>query len=112
MPFIAPKILRFQPATTPDIVGYRVRIIADGQPFAYEAPSAELTGLTADPDGFIRADIAALPIADGLDGTYDVYVTAYDDNAPVANESDPLEVPDAVFDFSAPDAPTGGAIES
>jgi hypothetical protein len=111
MPFLAPKILAFVQSTSPDIVGNRIRILPDGTPFSYDEPYDEILAPVPEADGFIRVDLTTLPQAQGLDGVYDVFVTGIDKNQPIRNESDPFEVADATFDFSAPLPPTEGRIE-
>ncbi len=112
MPKIGSKVLRFTQSTAADLTGNRIRVTPDGTPFSYDLPAATLLGLVPDEDGFTRVDLATLPLFEDLEeGTYDVWITALDDNEPEPNESDPLEVADAVFDFDPPAAPTDGVIE-
>lgn len=108
MPKLSPMVLRFRPSNSPDVIGYRLRALPDGTPFTYTEDFAEYGDPVADADGYIRIDLAQVIGWEGFDGVYDIFVTAYDDRY---NESDPLEVADANFDFSAPSAPTDGAIE-
>lgn len=112
MASLAPKILRFRPSLTEDVRGYFVRVLPASSVFKYDLPAIDVGDVPPDGDGFVRVDLTTFSETEDLDGRYDVYVTAYDDNQPVPNESDPLLVPDAAFDFSAPDAPTDGAVES
>jgi len=108
MPQLQPMILRFRQAQAADVQGNRIYLLPDGTPFDYDQPHEDIAPPTPSADGYSRVDLAALPSAASLDGVYDVFVTAIDERG---NESDPLEIPDANFDFSAPDAPTDGAIE-
>lgn len=100
---LASRILRFDPSASADVVAHRVRIVPDGTTFDYSFPFTELP---IEP-GQQEADIASMAVAPASEGTYDTFVTAVDD---AGNESDPLEIPDTVFDFSPPDAPTAGSI--
>lgn len=90
------------------IVANRVRIVPDDVPFSYGAAFDEVPAPVPSGDGRSRIDLAQLPTAQGLEGTYDVYITGRDARG---NESDPLAIDDALFDFSAPGAPTDGRID-
>ncbi len=103
--------LRIFPATAADVVRYSLR---------YELSVGEKTWTQADyalpavdlgppgpvqGDGKIEYDLSLYSELAGLDGIYDIGVTAVDD---VGNESDFLDLEDASIDFTPPDAPSGG----
>lgn len=109
---IAPMIMRFRQSTAADVVANRIYIEED--PSSYSLDLVAFATLQPppdpDPDGFTRVDLGQLAndLGGDFDGTYDIYVTALDERG---NESSPLEIQDAVFDFAPPEAPTEGAIE-
>lgn len=106
---IAPLIMRFKQSTSGDVEGNRFRITDAGVPPSYADEYDDISpAVPADPDGFSRVDVGSLQIAAGLDGVYDVHVTAYDERK---QESAFLTVPDGNFDFSPPSAPTDGGFE-
>ncbi len=88
-------------ASVSDAVKYHIRIIPDTNGFDYNfAPN-----LTIAHDGSLgehEADLAGLALAEGV---YDIFITAEDAGE---NESDPLELADAVLDFTPPSAPSDG----
>lgn len=108
------KTLRFLPSVTPDTVEHRIRIQVEGTPFSYATPfskvaytaSAAGTGGTT-PATKISVDIGGLTNVPKETGTYEVFITAAD---AAGNESDAFEIHGAVFDFTAPAAPTAGEI--
>lgn len=100
------KTLRFTPSASPDEVGYRIRIAKDGEAFSYDLPFSFIPA-TEDANGKIVADIGSLSVAPAQEGVYDVYVTAVD---AAENESDPMIIENASFDFNPPEAPTDGEI--
>lgn len=95
-----------------DAVSYRVYILPEISSdtveddvltgFFYENPYSEVPNVIGD-DGRISVDVGALNVTPEVEGTYDVYVTALDENG---NESDPAVLDDARFDFTPPLAPT------
>ncbi len=101
-------VVRFRQSTAADVVANRVYIHAPNTPFDKNNPFDEVLKPAADNDGYTRIPFANLPKAAGLEGQYDVDVTAVDGRG---NESDPLELDNQTFDLSPPDAPTDGAVE-
>lgn len=99
-------VLRFKNPT--DAAKNNVRIRPANSPAVYDDPVDQLDAPTADADGFSRIPLANIPQAAGLEGQYDIHVTALD---AAGNESDFLEVDNQTFDLSPPDAPTEGAVE-
>lgn len=106
---LAPMIASFVQSTSGDVIANRVRILPDDVEFSYGAAHAQVPAPVPSGDGRSRIDLAQLPNAQGLEGVHDVYITAVDGRG---NESDPLLIDDALFDFSAPAAPTDGAVDS
>ena len=108
MALLKSKTLRFIPSVDANVVEHRIRIIADGTPFSYDEgyDSVPVQG-TALVNGKIELDIGELATKPDAEGTYDVYVTAVENSG---NESDPLIIENAAFDFSPPAAPTAGEI--
>lgn len=112
------KILKFKrpdpsKLNNKDVMGFRIRTHKDdgaGSASNYDLPFHDIGQQPDGADGLIAFDLTSLEGADQFDGVYDIAVTAYDDNAPKANESDFLEVENATFDFSPPDAPTDGSV--
>ena len=105
---LAPMIASFVQSASGDVVANRVRIVPDDVAFSYGAAFDEVPAPVPSGDGRSRIDLAQLPTAQSLDGTFDVYITARDARG---NESDPLLIDDASFDFSAPEAPTDAQID-
>lgn len=108
MSHIKELVVRFKQSTAADVVANRVYIHAPNTPFDASNAFDEVPKPAADADGFTRIPFANLPKAAGLEGQYDVDVTAVDARG---NESDPLELDNQTFDLSPPDAPTDGAVE-
>lgn len=109
MAFLKSQTLRFKPSASADYVEHRVRIAKDGVAFNYNLPFASLqkAQVPAGTDGKITTDLSKLANVPKEEGTYDVWVTAVDAKG---NESDPLVIENAVFDFNPPAAPTEGEI--
>lgn len=104
---VSPKI-RFKHTGGPDAPNVRVRLsAADSEP-EYETPFDQVPMPSADSDGFRRIAVSALPRLAGIEGTFDVDLTAVD---VAGNESDFLQINHAVFDLSPPAAPTDAALE-
>jgi len=101
-------VIRFKQSEATDVVKNRVYIHAPNQPFNADNAFDELDPPVADEDGFSRIPLVNVPKAAGLDGSYDVDITAVDD---AGNESDPLEIDNANFDVTPPGAPTDGSVE-
>lgn len=95
---IAKKVIWWQ--SVPDAVAYNIRIIPDGVPFDY-GKNPQITVDHTDVSEH-EADLAGLDMPEGV---YDVYISAEDAGG---NESDPLELADAVLDFVPPAAPSAG----
>ena len=110
MSTITPLIAAFDQSDSPDTEANRVRIVEANQSMTYDVPYDEIRPVpTPDPvDGKTRIDISKLPTAAGLDGVYDVGITAVDERG---QESGFLMLTDGNFDFSPPNAPTGGQFE-
>lgn len=105
---LAPMIASFVQGAG-GIVANRVRIIPRDVAFSYGAAFDEVPAPVASGDGRSRIDLAQLPTAQGLDGTFEVFITGRDARG---NESDPLHLDDVLFDFAAPEAPTDGRIDA
>lgn len=99
-------VLRFKNPT--DAVKNNIRIRPANTPAVYDDPVDTLDSPVADADGFTRVPLANISQAVGLEGQFDIHVTALDT---AGNESDFLEVDNQTFDISPPDAPTDGSIE-
>lgn len=87
---------------TGDVVAHRVYWEQEGTPVGYDSQFVEVPMPKV--ELFIPSEAPAL---DGVDGTYNIGVTAVDN---VGNESDFLEGV-IFFDFVAPDAPTNLVVE-
>jgi hypothetical protein len=101
-------VIRFTQSASDDVVANRVRIHPANSTPDYATPYDELPKAAPDADGFTRIPLANVPKAKGLDGSYDVAITAVDG---VGNESDFLDIDNATFDLDPPLAPTGGSVE-
>ncbi len=99
-------VLRFKNPT--DAVRNNIRIRPANSMAVYDDPVDQFDAPVVDADGFSRIPLANIPQAAGLEGQYDIHVTALD---AAGNESDFLEVDNQTFDLSPPDAPTEGAVE-
>lgn len=88
-----------------DAYAYPIRLVPDGQPFDKDAPIDAL--VFHDPDlAEHEFDLSQLDIPEGK---YDIYITASDNKREATkeagNETDPLELADAVLDFTPPSGP-------
>jgi hypothetical protein len=92
----------------PDAAHNVVRIRPANTPAAYDDPKDQVVAPTPGADGFSRIPLADISQAAGLEGTYDIHVTALD---AAGNESDFLELDNQTFDISLPEAPTAGSLE-
>lgn len=101
-------VLRFKQSTSADVVANRIRIRPANTPAVYDTPFDDIPLVAPSADGFTRIPLVDIPSAAGLDGQYDIHITAVDE---VGNESDFLEVDNQTFDISPPDAPTDGSVE-
>lgn len=101
-------VIRFKQSVAADVVANRVYIHAPNTPFDGSGAFDEITPVpTPDADGFTRIPLVNVPKAAGLEGNFDVDITSVDSSG---NESDPLEIDNANFDLSPPDAPTDGSV--
>lgn len=109
MSTVTPLIAAFMQSDSTDVEANRVRIVVAGEAMTYEVPHEEIKP-PPDPgaDGLTRIDLSKLSISAGLDGTYDVGITAVDERG---QESPFLILEDGNFDFSPPNAPTDGRFE-
>lgn len=106
---VKPLVVAFKQSDSPDTEANRVRIVPAGSPLTYDMPFDEIKPVpTPDADGLTRIDLSKLQGAAGLDGQFDVGITAVDERG---QESPFLVVPDGNFDFSPPSAPTEGQFE-
>lgn len=101
-------VLKFRQSASSDVVKNRIRIRPANSPAERDQPYDDVPAPAADPDGYTRIVLDDLPQAQGLEGRYDVHVTAVD---AAGNESPFLEVDDVAFDFVPPEAPTDGTVE-
>lgn len=101
-------VIRFRQSESPDVVANRVRVRPANSVAAYDGPFNDIALVAADTDGFTRIPAVNVPALAGLEGQYDVHITAVDS---VGNESDFLEIDNQTFDLSPPEAPTDGSIE-
>lgn len=101
-------VVRFRQSTSADVVGNRIRVRPANTPAAYDPPFEFAPLRAADADGFTRLPASEVSSFDGLEGQYDVHITAVDG---VGNESDFLEIDNQTFDLSPPEAPTDGSLE-
>ena len=99
-------VLRFKNPT--DAAKNNIRVRPANTPAVYDEPVDTLPAPTPDTDGFSRIPLANIPQAVGLEGVFDIHVTALD---AAGNESDFLEIDNQTFDISPPDAPTEGSVE-
>lgn len=108
MALVKELVVRFRQSASPDIVSNRFRVRPANTPAAYDTPFDDVPVPAADADGFTRVPLANVPAAAGLEGRYDVHVTAVDG---AGNESDFLEIDNQLFDLSPPLPPTDGSVE-
>lgn len=101
--------IAFIQALAADVVANRVRFHAANTEPDLATAYDEVPKPAVDADGKSRIPLSALPKAAGLDGTFDVAVTAVDD---AGQESGFLDIDAVDFDFAAPDAPTDGSVEA
>lgn len=106
---VTPLIAAFKQSVSPDTEANRVRIVDANAAMTYDVEFAEIRPVpTPDADGFTRIDLSVLSISAGLDGQFDVGITAVDERG---QESPFLMLEDGNFDFSPPSAPTEGQFE-
>lgn len=109
MALVKEIVVRFRQSVSTDVVMNRIRVRAANTTAEYDEPFDDVTPPTADADGYTRIAAANIPGMVGLEGQYDVHITAVDSRG---NESDFLEIDNQTFDLTPPDAPTDGAVES
>lgn len=107
MALIKSVVIRFKQSTSPDTVANRVRIHPANSVPDYATAYDQVTKPTPDADGYSRIPLANVPKATGLEGKFDVAITAVD---AVGNESDFLDIDNQTFDLSPPLAPSDGSL--
>lgn len=113
--YIKSAILALTASISPDVVGYKLYMVAEGTGFLRDidgtVPGSQEFAL-GDPvvgtDGKSRWDLSVLSGMNTNDGVFDLGICSVDD---AGNESEFLIIPSAALDFVAPDAPTDGVIE-
>lgn len=108
MSFIKPTVVRFKQSTSPDTVLNRFRIRPANTAAIYDAPFDDVPKGAVDTDGYTRVQQSSIPKIAGLEGKFDIHITAVDARG---NESDFLQVDNVNLDLGAPTPPTDGAIE-
>lgn len=101
-------VIKFKQSVAPDVVANNVRIRPANSVAAYDTPVDTVPAPVPGEDGYCRIPLSAISQAQGLEGRYDVHLTAVDG---AGNESDFLEIDNQVFDLSPPAAPTDGSLE-
>jgi hypothetical protein len=99
------KNLRFKASTSPDVVGYRMYFEEVPNEVTYDSEYADL-GNDVNAEGYVVVDLSTVARLTGLDGVYNIGVTAIDDGE---NESSMSKAADVPLDFVAPEPP--GALE-
>ena len=110
MAFLKTRKIKFDKSASADVVSYNIRIVAANTVFDYTLPASNIKAdslPTTAGSATVAIDIATLNNKPTQDGTYDVYITAAD---AIGNESDPLAIKGATFDFTPPTAPTNASI--
>lgn len=108
MALVKEIVVRFRQSTSADVVSNRIRVRPANTPAEYDTPFDDVPKPTPNADGYTRIAAADIPSMSGLEGQYDVHITAVDARG---NESDFLEIDNQTFDLSPPEAPTDGATE-
>lgn len=108
MAFVKDVIVRFKQSTSADTVLNRIRVRPANTPAVRDNPFQDIPKPTPDADGYSRIPGANITAMQGLNGRFDVHITAVDARG---NESDFLEIDNQLFDLVPPTAPTDGAIE-
>lgn len=104
MPNVVTRKINWTPVVGEDVVGYRIRVTRDTEPFSYDLPVAlEVQG--AESNHVFSNQFPETTFIP--EGQYNVFITALDDGG---NESDPLSL-SAALDLQAPSAPASGSIE-
>lgn len=100
------RIMKFEPSTSPDVVGYKMYIQEAPDPVEYTSEGIDLGMPPADADGKLVVDLSTLAALTTKDGVYNIGVVAIDD---AGNESSMTKATNVPLDFVAPDPP--GALE-
>lgn len=103
-----PIVLRFKQSISADVLKNRIRIRPANTAPLYDSPFDEVAKPTPAADGYSRITLSDLPQVKGIEGKYDVHLTAVD---AVGLESNFLEIDNQTFDLSPPAAPTDGKLE-
>lgn len=94
--------IKFPPSASPDVVGYKLYYVPQGQTLDYNSPFIDLGNPAIDAaSGKIEVAINELPNFQAADNVFSIGVTAVDD---AGNESE-MSTADVTLDFTAPDAP-------
>jgi len=91
---LAPNVIAWNKSSSTDVVGYRVRL---------SASVVDYTDPPIDVGDVAHLDFAQVPSMAGVDGVFNVGVTAVDDGG---NESDFARLDAFPLDLVPPDAPT------
>lgn len=95
-------IIRFPPSASPDVTGYKLYVAMEPNVLNYSSQSYALGNPSPGGDGLIPVDLSLITGLAGLDGAYNIGVSAVDD---AGNESS-MSVKNGVqIDFIAPDPP-------
>lgn len=108
MPVVKDVTIKFKQSVAVDVAKNRIRIRPGGSAMDYNAPYDDINKPTPGTDGYSRIPLSAVSRAKGIEGKYDIHLTAVDS---VGNESDPLQIDNVTFDLSPPAAPTDGSLE-
>lgn len=109
MALVKEVVVRFRQSDSSDVAANRIRVRPANTAAEYDTPFDEIRPVPApDNDGFTRIPAANIPAMQGLEGQFDVHITAVDGRG---NESDFLEIDNQTFDLSPPNAPTEGVVE-
>lgn len=108
MALVKDLVVRFRQSASGDVAKNRFRVRPANTPAAYDAPFDDVVPPAPNTDGYTRVPLSDIPQAVGLEGRYDVHVTAVDS---AGNESDFLEIDNQLFDLSPPLPPSDGSVE-
>lgn len=92
---IKAKTLSFESSTSPDVVGYRLYVAAEGEELTYDSEVLDLGMETT-------VNLGAVPALASKDGIFTIGITAVDDGG---NESDMTTMGGVPLDFQAPNPP-------
>lgn len=96
------RIMKFEPSTSPDVVGYKMYIQESPDPVDYTSEGIDLGMPPTDADGKLVVDLSTLSALTTKDGVYNIGVVAIDD---AGNESSMTKAANVPLDFVAPDPP-------